>query len=635
MLKFTQSIFIVTLLYLPSLLFSKSIEDYLVPAPQEIKYNLKGTSKINTSITHNDLEEAIRGLLNINAEGSFILYRSSGDLRFVLSINSKELKPQGYYLRILRGRIEITGQNQAALYYAKLTLLQLLEYSKKEQRPLPSLTINDWPDFQRRGYMLDISRDKVPTMETLYEIIDNLSKWKINEFQLYTEHTFAYKNHKIVWENASPITPSEIKQLQEYCKQRFIDLVPNQNSFGHMENWLKHDEYLHLAECPEDCKTVWGDRKRHSLNPTNPKSLELMQELYAELLPNFESRYFNIGCDETIELGNGLSADACNEFGKGEVYLDFVIKLNNEVNKYEKQTMFWGDIILNHPKLIPEIPKNMIALVWGYDSDFPFKKNLPLFKKAGLDFYVCPGTSTWRSLIGRNEDAFLNLKNAAINGKENGAKGYLNTDWGDHGHWQPLSVSYPTMMLGAAYAWKYDENTENNIEYLLNNYVFNDSTENSAKALLMLGNAYKKTKIPEGNANAFHLMLHRYKWTMNGQYQTKKLSKKGLIDAHKEIETALEILKSANPNIKDSTILNDELMLASQLSIHAINLGLARLDAPNKATENIPNEVKMNLYSDLKPLIERHRKLWIVRNRPGGLDDSANKLEEILKYYKE
>ena len=46
--------------------------------------------------------------------------------------------------------------------------------------------------FAVRSYMLDISRDKVPTMGTLKQLVDILARFDYNQFQLYTEHTFAY-----------------------------------------------------------------------------------------------------------------------------------------------------------------------------------------------------------------------------------------------------------------------------------------------------------------------------------------------------------------------------------------------------------------------------------------------------------
>jgi hypothetical protein len=555
-----------------------------------------------------------------------------GEVSIRLEIDSSYQKHDQYSITIMEHSVEIKAKNKAGISYAEHTLKQLLAYAQSEQKPIPQIKINDWANFERRGYMLDISRDKVPTMESMYLLVDQLATWRINELQLYTEHTFAYQNHKEVWENSSPFTAQEIQELDRYCKQYYIDLVPNQNSFGHLENWLKHDAYLDLCECETNCKTVWGKRKRTSLAPTNPKSFEMIEELYAELLPNFTSPYFNIGCDETVELCLGKSKAVCDSLGKGTVYLNYLKQLNNEANKNGKRTQFWGDIILNHPELISEIPKNMIPLVWGYGATYPFNENLPVFKKAGLDFYVCPGTSTWRSEIGRNKNAFINLKNAAIEGVANQAKGYLITDWGDYGHFQPRSVSYATIFIGASYAWNYQETSLSKLESNLNKNLFNDPTGNTAKALLRLGNAYLKTGIPAGNSSAFHLMIRRYKWTMQGQYQTKKLNKAGLILAEKEIHLTLIILDKAQPQSEDAEIILKETQQAANLALFGIHLGLARLDATDKATKNISKAKKEALATELKGLIENHKKLWVVRNRVGGLQDSSAKLNDVLLY---
>ena len=116
--------------------------------------------------------------------------------------------------------------------------------------------------------MLDISRDKVPTMATLFSLVDLLAELKINQLQLYTEHTFAYRNHPAVWAKASPMTGDEILQLDQYCRERFIELVPNQNSFGHMEQWLKLPQYRDLAEARDSIKDflerVYNQRRLHS-----------------------------------------------------------------------------------------------------------------------------------------------------------------------------------------------------------------------------------------------------------------------------------------------------------------------------------------------------------------------------------
>ena len=565
------------------------------------------------------------------SDSQWVISKNPESQYLVVSIQLDDSqKPQGYRLEFKGDSIRISAADKAGIFYAWQSLKQLSATPGGMDK---AMVIEDHPDFLKRGYMLDISRDKVPSMTSLYTLVDRLALLKYNELQLYTEHTFAYKDHEEVWRDASPMTPEEIRKLDVYCRLRNIDLVPNQNSFGHMERWLEHDSYLHLAECPDDCNTIWGLRKRHSLDPTNPGSLELMRSLYDELLPNFSSDYFNIGCDETIELGLGRSAARCREIGKGRVYLNYLKKLQEEASRHGKKVQFWGDIILNHPDLIEELPKDITALVWGYSADYPFKEHLPKFEQAGIDYYVAPGTSTWRSLIGRNPNAFTNLENAAKNGLAYGAKGYLLTDWGDHGHWQPQVISLPSVIVAASLSWNAGVDPKPGLAPWMDRHIFQDPTQMFSKALLALGQAYTQTGIPPGNANIFHLMLHRYPWSLKGNYQTREMTKEGLEQGDEAIVKALEILARSTPKSPDAHLLKEELTLAARLSRHAVELGKHRLTAREGAVKNIPEETRKILASELDSLITQHRNLWIQRNRPGGLEDSAKKMVDLKNYY--
>ena len=297
--------------------------------------------------------------------------------------------------------------------------------------------------FDNRAYMLDISRDRVPTMKTLREIVDLLARCRYNQFQLYTEHTFAYSRHRTVWEDADPMTAAEIRKLDAYCEMQGVELVANQNSFGHMERWLVHEEYNNLAKFPKGgAITPWGTIKKFptTLDPENPGSLELVEGLFEELLPNFSSKLVNIGCDETFEISDP------------DEYLGFLLKVAEAAHKCGKRPMFWGDMVLRHPERVSSLPKDLIALDWGYEGNHPFEREAAAFKAAGLEFYVCPGTSSWRSLGGRVENMRENLEAAERAGRMYGASGYMVTDWGDEGHWQPLAASLPGIVMGGAFA---------------------------------------------------------------------------------------------------------------------------------------------------------------------------------------
>src|SRR5437660_1419197 len=98
------------------------------------------------------------------------------------SIDPLVARPQGYALLIHPGEISITGRDAAGLFYGRQTLVQL---RRQFRESLPCLRIEDWPDFANRGVMIDISRDKVPTMPTLFALVDSLAELKMNQLQLY------------------------------------------------------------------------------------------------------------------------------------------------------------------------------------------------------------------------------------------------------------------------------------------------------------------------------------------------------------------------------------------------------------------------------------------------------------------
>jgi hexosaminidase len=479
--------------------------------------------------------------------------------------------PEGYTLRISKSGIEISFRQPAGLRAATATLRQLL---RQYGRRLPCLKIRDWPDFHRRGVLLDVSRGRVPKLGTLLELVEQLADFKINELQLYTEHTFAYRNYKSVWQGWGALTGKEIRLLDVRCRQLGLDLVPNQNSFGHLRYFLKHPKLKKLSEVSgpyEDASREFV-RRPTTLAPNHPGTLTFLRGLYDELLPNFSSRFFNVGCDETWDLGRGQSKELCKRKGQGRVYLDFLKKIHREVSRRGRTMMFWGDILLKYPNLISELAEfrgrrgksaqsrqsgltsaatNIIALNWGYEASHPFEHETGRFARSGIPFYVCPGTSTWQTLIGRHDNALANLRAAARAGRQHGAIGYLITDWGDGGHPQPLAVSWLMFLAGASLAWNGKDFDERKLVPVLSRDVFADSTGRMAEASFKLGFTHRKLNVsmqnetPLGTVIAAPPAEKRELFCRNGLTWFKKIRPANIRAALNEIEKQRASLKLA------------------------------------------------------------------------------------------
>lgn len=535
--------------------------------------------------------------------------------RIKLSLSGEPTCEEHYQLAIEPEGISLHASTETGLYRGLATLQQLLQNGPKE---LSCLRIDDQPDLKTRGYMLDISRCKVPTLETLYELIDRLASLKYNQFQLYTEHVFAYRDHSTVWENASPLSAENIQSIDTYCHDRYIELVPNQNSFGHMDRWLRHDTYKALAECPDGYKHPilgqldWGG----TLKP-NQASLDFVSELYDELLPNFRSKQLNIGGDEPWELGQGWSAEAVQSKGKHRVYLDHLLRLYRLVAERGKTMQFWGDIILESPAFAKELPTDTIGLIWGYEADHPFEEQCAAFKESGIPFYVAPGTSAWNTIGGRYDNAASNIQEAVKNALRSGAEGLLLTDWGDFGHHHSPPISYPAIVRSAALSWNASSNDEFDDIQAVNTVFFNGESPELARAIRQLGKIPNTFSHQPANRTLLNDLLFA---------NASKLIEEAAKTNRKELESCRTQLLATRSKIENSSVTNAqseqakrELLLATDLLIHATEKGLAQL-APSGGSPN-----------PMGSLLERFEKRWLERNRPGGLEESLSYLEKSME----
>ncbi|GBD21189.1 Beta-hexosaminidase [bacterium HR28] len=408
--------------------------------------------------------------------------------------NFDELGPEGYVLHIDTQRVTLTAPREAGLFYGVQTLRQLF---RAFGRRLPLLTIRDWPVLPNRGVMLDVSRGKVPTRESLFRLVDLLASLKYNHFQLYIEHTFLFSRHPEISAGSDPLTPDDVLALDRYCRERHIELVPNLQSFGHQRRLLSLPQYAHLDE------VGW----RWSLTPAREETYQLLDELYADFLPNFTSSWLNVDCDETWDLGTGQSKPLAQELGKGRLYLRHILRLRELAARYGRHIMIWADILLHYPELVSELPDDILLLDWHYEAQEHYP-TATLLGSLGRRFWVCPGTSSWNTLFPRIANALANIRTFVRDGLTAGASGMLLTDWGDYGHYQPLSLSLYPYAVGAAISWSGPDVAQDTIDAAFAIQLFGrPAGDPSVRALQTLGSAVTAPTLGQPNRSNSALAL--------------------------------------------------------------------------------------------------------------------------------
>ncbi|MEY2454107.1 MAG: hexosaminidase [Acidimicrobiaceae bacterium] len=529
------------------------------------------------------------------------------------------LPAEGYELRIGTDGVEVLGADDAGLFYARCTLEQL---ARLHDGRVPVGTIHDHPDLPVRGVMLDISRDKVPTMETISALVDRLASWKINQVQLYSEHTFAYENHPEAHGNASPFTADEIRALDAFCRDRHVELVPNQNCLGHMNRWVQHDRYRSLALRPDGFVDQWGIvRKAMTLDPSNPGSLALIRELLAELLPLFTSRRVHVGLDEAWEL----PPERLPEF------LDWIATLRSLPELEGREMLIWGDMLAHDDALLGLLPAGVTVCEWGYDEWHPYDERGRALAKAGVPFWVAPGTSSWLSILGRFTNAVDTCRNAARAALDHGATGYLNTDWGDQGHLQQLPISDPGFSYGAAVSWCLDANADIDLTAALSAHAYDDPTGELAAALVLLGDAHLDVTPQFPNMSTIVLHLYFPQLTI-GRGLTRGLTPEELAGLAQRLADARASVDRAAPRCADAALLVAELHWSIDIVELLTRDALARLDGDG-TIESVPEATRLAFARELEELTDRYRQRWLARNRPGGLDDSVAWLENLHAAY--
>lgn len=574
----------------------------------------------------------------------------------------QQVGTEGYTLSIRPDGVQLSAVSDAGLFYGAQTLIQLVR-ANGVNGALPCLTIRDWPDLSHRAVQLDISRRRIPTMESLKRFVDRLSHLKVNQLQLYTEHTFAYHNHRAVWEDYSPMTGEQVLELDQYCRERFVELVPNQNTFGHMERWLNRPEYEHLAE------GMPGMPIQYYLCPSDPKSLALVEELLEELLPHFSSRQAMVGLDE-VTLGDGGRSQAlCRQLGGPDlVYLDYLKKVDQIVSRHGRTMMYFADMMVHYRELIPRAPQDAIGLIWGYDEDYDFSAPCAAYAQGQIPFYTVPSTCCFASIGGRFQRGMVNMADAVEAAIEHGGEGCLVCNWGDGGYWQPLSVSMVGYAYGAGVMWNLEGNKDADLARALDANVWLDSAGVVGKLAVDLGNAY--LQLPElADWSAYQTILQQ---KPGGHEQLARISQQELEEAESYISRTMAPLGKVRMACADAEIVAEEFRVASGLMIHACHLaqarhvsvgetmpqlpqgwGISHIVPANKTSEQRaaekcyywperPGDAEIPTYgadrlarlaTEMEALIADYQSVWLVANRPGGLAESCERFERLLKLY--
>jgi len=556
---------------------SRAMDDpRLIPKPREAttgdlaplarSVTITGALNDDDRFAAKDLAEALkaRGIrVATGGDAGFrisLLRLDSPTARRVLDDNkisfSDEMKAEGYVLLATKDGAAIVAATSAGMFYGAQTFKQLI----RTDGPTPRVqlaVIRDWPAMKYRGFHDDLSRGPVPTLEFQKKEIRTFAAYKLNVYSPYYEHTLAYNSNPLISPPGGGMSHDDVRALVAYAKRFHVDIIPEQEAFGHLHHVLKYDLYAPLAE------TDHG----HVLAPNDPASLPLIKSWFAEIDSLFPSKFVHLGADETFELGMGRTKDRVSQTGLGQVYIDFLKQIESALRYTGKRFLFWGDIAQGSPDLVKSLPKDMLAVGWGYGPNPKAETLLRPFINAGIETWVAPGVNGWSRVYPNNDVALKNIQAMARDGQRLGATGLLNTSWADDGE-AILNQQWYGILFGAAASWQAGEASIDDFERSFGLQFHGDASGRIDAAQMKLSAAHALlAKAGLGDGNDYLYWIDPF--SAEGQVSAQKMRVVSR-DFRVLAESAMVLIAQAREAAKSG--------LRETAALESVEMGARRMD---------------------------------------------------------
>ena len=572
----------------------------IIPSPQDVSYLTTGYFVLDEScvlldneneeisriinIFKNDIQE-ITGLdLEISKKKkkkyvSFELIRPSSFLNYDSLTKIQALRiNQGYNIIIKDKFIHVSASTPQGLFYGTQSLKQIIRHQLLTENNLniPWYYIFDYPSLEYRGWMDDISRGPIPTKEFIKEEIRRLAEYKFNFFNLYTEHLFKLEDYPDI-APTDGLTAEEIKELTDFAKDYYIEFIGNQQCFAHAEKTLDNPFY-------DDIKDT-----RFNFNPGVDETYEFLEVLLGETAQAYESKYFNINCDETESLGNGKAESYIDSLGAENAYCQHINKVYDILKKYDKEVMMWGDIIAKNPEMIKQLPEDIQFIVWSYGGRDSFDEMIEPFKNSGHKFWVAPGASCWATSFPHIDNYIKNIANFARDAERHGAKGIINTAWDDYGETM-FNSTWHAMIWCAETSWNTLQ-TNDESEIIEREKIFNENF--NVQYFKVAESQSRKVAETSRDASMIPAIKHIDTSSDNRQ-QTTDNSQGSIISNLYELNKLID--ESSTTNLMNFTVLNAPLLEFYPSEFDSANVAL------NKEYKEKSFEIYKNLLKDRREI---------------------------------
>jgi hexosaminidase len=323
--------------------------------------------------------------------------QSSG-LQLKIATLDNKFGKEGYTLDVSDKVVLITASHPSGIFYGVQTLLQLLPNEVESntvttdvQWRIPAVSITDYPRFQWRGVMLDVSRHFFPK-EFVKEYLDQIARYKFNRFHFHLTDDQGWRIEIKSYPKLTEVgawrvprvgtfgqheppkpgepktdggfyTQDDIKEIVQYARDRYIEILPEIDVPGHSmaaiaaypDLCVTKDTSIQVNPGTRFSKWFGGGKFEmlidNTLNPTDEKVYQFLDKVFGEVAQLFPYEYIHIGGDECYkgywEKDPNVQAFMKKNNIKDGVELQsyFTKRVSKIISSKKKKTIGWDEIL--------------------------------------------------------------------------------------------------------------------------------------------------------------------------------------------------------------------------------------------------------------------------------------------------
>ncbi|WP_035712511.1 beta-N-acetylhexosaminidase [Salibacterium aidingense] len=298
--------------------------------------------------------------------------------------------------------------------------------------------IEEHPQFESNGIMLDCSRNAVMKPEQVRKLIRIMSMMGLNRLMLYMEDTYEVKERPYFGYMRGRYSHEELRQLDEYACRFGVEVVPAIQTLAHLTTFLRWDAAADLRDTPDILLAASGE------------TYTFIEQMIESVSSAFRTSRIHLGMDEAHFLGRGEYYKKNGPRPSFQIMNDHLHEVLKITREKGLQPMIWSDMYFRMASVkghyydenasVPEdvienMPKNVQFVYWDYyhEKEEVYRSFLQKHKAFGTMPLFAGGLWTWNGIAVNYKKAFRTTDAAMTACKKEGVPEVFATLWGDDG----------------------------------------------------------------------------------------------------------------------------------------------------------------------------------------------------------